>query len=126
MPTEIYEEPLELEVEVLEALPPEPGTPAFRDAYPLPALRRTGRFQVTTFRSLVIENSFLRAVVVPELGGRILRILDKRTDTSILGDSIKLDLVDGGPRGVESRAGIRWSAVDQRLDDLGPVDCQVV
>ncbi|HEY3780848.1 MAG TPA: hypothetical protein VGL56_07180 [Fimbriimonadaceae bacterium] len=126
MPTEIYEEPLELEVEVLEALAPEPGTPAFKDAYPLPALRRTGRFQIITFRSLVIENAFLRVVVVPELGGRILRILDKRTATEILGTSSKLDLVDGGPRGVESRAGIRWSAVDKRLDDLGPVDCQVV
>jgi Domain of unknown function (DUF5107) len=126
MPTEIYEEPLELEVEVLEMLPPDPGSPTFRDAYPLPALRRTGRFQATTFRSLVIENALLRVIVVPDLGGRILRILDKRTNTQILGESSKLVLVDGGPRGVESRAGIRWSALDQRLDDLGPVDCQVV
>jgi hypothetical protein len=49
----------------------------------------------------------LRVAISPELGGRILQILDKRTDTEVLGHAADLRPVGGGVRGARLACGIQ-------------------
>jgi len=55
----------------LEAEPIAPGP-----AYPMPRLRSTGDEEMRTFRTLLLENPYLRLTIVPALGGRVLSLFD--------------------------------------------------
>lgn len=113
MPSDVYEDPLELEVEILEAGPPT------ADSYPYPHLRQTGSRTKRTFRSLVLENAYLRAAVVPTLGGRIVSLLDKRTGVEVLPPPV---VVPGGRRGARMIGGIELHLDGrERLTSLGAV-----
>lgn len=117
MPTEIFEDTLDLEIELLETLPIETGP-----AYPMPRLRKTGAKELRTFRTVILENAYLRATIIPALGGRIWGIFDKRTGTEILPNTDKPSFVEGGRRGVTLDAGITLRLDGEaRLNDLGPV-----
>lgn len=117
MPAEAFEDTLDLEVELLEAeLPSSSAEPS----YPYPRLSRTGRTEPRTIRSLVLENATLRAVVLPDLGGRLWSILDKRTGIEILPTNAQPRAAEGGPRGVILPYGIvSESSVGQGLTLLG-------
>src|SRR5579863_3367952 len=100
MPAEAYEDTLDLEIELLEAELPSSSS---ESSYPYPRLSRLGgssRGELRTFRALVVENGALRAVVLPDLGGRLWSILDKRTGIEILPVSSRPGMRQGGPRGM--------------------------
>src|SRR5947209_7979645 len=99
MPADVYEDSLELTVGILEAVLPDNGQ-YVNTAYPYPSLKPTGRTEKRTFRTVVLENPYLKATVVPDLGGRIIRLLDKRTRAEILPIE-PLDPQPLGLRGVE-------------------------
>ncbi len=125
MAAEVYEDSLELEIGILEAVLPDSGQ-YLSSAYPYPSLRPTGRVEKRQFRTIVLENPYLRATILPDLGGRILRLLDKRTNTEIFPQEPLLP-VEGGLRGVELPYGIqiRYTA-DDRLNSMGTVNYQLV
>src|ERR1044072_1036518 len=107
MSSEVFEEPLELVVRALEAGPPS------NSSYPYPSLRLTEAKLTRTFQSVILENPYLRAAVVPTLGGRILSLFDKRTGTELLGDHV---LATGGSRGVHVGGGMEVTRLgDRRL-----------
>ena len=116
MATDAFEEALDLRIGLLEAVAP---------ASPYPRLRPTGVVEPRTFGAVRLENAFLRATVLPGLGGRILSILDRRTGTEIL-DPVPLQATTGGPRGARLAAGVQLLLDgDDRPNDLGPVDFQI-
>ncbi|MEA2553304.1 MAG: hypothetical protein QOJ65_1480 [Fimbriimonadaceae bacterium] len=118
MPAEVYEDALELTVGIVEAVLPDSGQ-YLHTAYPYPSLRPTSRTETRVFRTVVLENSFLRAVIVPDLGGRILRLTDKRTSAEILPIE-PLIPVAGGMRGVFLPQGIQVRyGTEDRLTCLG-------
>ncbi|RYG25148.1 DUF5107 domain-containing protein [bacterium] len=116
MPTDAFEDTLDLRIGLLEAVAP---------ASPYPLLRPTGQIETRTFSTVVLENAYLRVTIVPGLGGRILSILDKRTNTEIL-EPADLTPREGGSRGATIRAGIAV-VLDggERPNDLGPVDYEI-
>ena len=125
MAAEVYEDELELTVPILEAVLPDSGQ-YLASAYPYPSLKLTGRQEVRRFRTVVLENPYLRVTIVPDLGGRILRLLDKRTNTEIFPDE-PLTPVEGGLRGVEISQGIQIRYTPQdRHNSLGTVNYQLV
>ena len=125
MPADVYEDSLELTVGILEAVLPDNGQ-YVSTAYPNPSLKPTGRTEKRTFRTVVLENPYIKATIVPDLGGRILRLLDKRTSAEILPMESLLPQ-PMGLRGVEMPQGIqiRYGNSD-RLNALGTVNVQPV
>lgn len=116
MPTDAFEDTLDLRIGLLEAVAP---------ASPYPLLRIVGRDETRTFGTVVLENAYLRVTIVPGLGGRILSIFDKRTGTEIL-EPADLTPHEGGSRGVSIRAGATVVLGEmERPNDLGPVDYQI-
>ena len=116
MPTDVFEESLDLTIGLLEAVAP---------ASPYPRLRPTGREESRSFGAVLLENAYLRVTILPGLGGRILSIFDKRTATEILGPGPLIPQA-GGRRGARLRAGIQLLLSDEeRPNDLGPVDFRV-
>ncbi|MBC8066174.1 MAG: DUF5107 domain-containing protein [Chlorobia bacterium] len=116
MPVDLAEESVDLTIELLEAGPPTP------ESYPYPSLSLTGRSDQKTFRVVILENPFLRATIIPELGGRILRLEDKRTQTDVWPYASKLALSKGGNRGVACNAGLEiLTGFGPRLNSMGLV-----
>ncbi len=116
MPVDLSEDSLDLMIELLEAGRPSPSS------HPYPALARTGRLDRRTFRTVTLENAYLRATIVPELGGRILRLEDKRANLDAIPFDLTLPLEEGGLRGVASPAGIQVATdFDHRLNSMGLV-----
>lgn len=117
MPTDLAEDSLDLTIELLEAVNEPVG--------PFPRLTRTGRKELRQFRTVVLENPLLQVILLPDLGGRIIRILDKRTDTDILPFSPTISVEEGGKRGVFAPAGLQISYDGgERLNSMGTVVCQ--
>jgi hypothetical protein len=117
---------IELDVELLEAVPLGPHQPQdARRSYPLPLLRRTGQRQRTLFRTILIDNPFLQVTILPDLGGRIAQILDKRTGREIFPFRETVTLEDGGPRMARLPLGLRLRASEVDLNELGPVEFQL-
>lgn len=72
MPVQVYEDSLELTINVLE----EDGYT--KASWPYPMLKQTKEGQKRSFRAITLENEYLKLVVLPELGGRLWELLDKR------------------------------------------------
>jgi len=118
---QVFEDRVELDIEVLEAVPLSSKSPqSDLNSFPYPALRRTGKGQKTLFRTLILENAYLRLTIVPDLGGRILSLFDKRTQKELL--SQEMTFLAGGVRGVGLDQGIRFELTPERTNSLGPVD----
>jgi len=116
MPMNVAEDSIELKIELLESLPPT------STSYPFPSLRKSGQSELREFRTLVLENPFLRATIVPDLGGRIIRLQDLRSNTDIWQFSPELSLESEGLRGVQSSSGLQLlTGWENRLNALGPV-----
>lgn len=115
MAVTVHEEAFDLHLGLLETAGP-PGMG------PWPLLRSLGRAETRTFRAVVLENDFLRLTLLPELGGRIAAIHDRRTGIDILPRPATLEPVEGGPRGVDMPFGIEVTLDGgPRLNALGPV-----
>jgi hypothetical protein len=120
MPTLVTEASLSFSVEALEAIPPTHAS------YPSPALRRTGKKDEREFRTLVISNPYLELTMLPDLGGRIIRIRDKRTQLDLIPFHHELQIFDGGTRGVFCDSGLQivlsW---DDRNHSMGTVSTSI-
>ena len=96
-------------------LGPEDPNPPFRlinsrQVYPYTMLDNlTDRRELTTYRSVVLENEYLRATILPELGGRLYSLYDKKMQREILyrNDSVKYGLI--GLRGAWISGGIEFN-----------------
>lgn len=104
MASEVFEDGIELAIGLLEAVPP--STEAVDPSYPLPALRSLDRTEARTFRTIVLENAYLRATILPDLGGRVLSLVDKRTEAELLPRPRTLVPTPGGRRGLHLPFGI--------------------
>lgn len=118
---EVFEDRIEFDIELLEAVPLSSNSPqSDLQSYPYPALRQTGKRQTVLFRSLILENAHLRVTIVPDLGGRIQSLFDKRTGIELISSSLTFEKV--GPRGIRARQGVEFILTPERLESLGPVD----
>lgn len=120
MPSEVFEDVIEIPIGLLDAdsLPLDCAT----SSYPFPMLRPQGRVEARTFPTVVLENPFLRVVILPSLGGRVLSLYDKRTETELLPGGERLIPVSGTPRGQFLPAGIEWTlSSDSRPNSMGRV-----
>lgn len=124
MATEVFEDEMSLVVGTLEAVYPTSEHPG--KCYPYPELRLAGRTVEMAFRTVILENAYLRVTIAPDLGGRIVSFFDKRTGTEILPSMAKLQPVQSGSRGVELRAGILLDiGAKARLNAMGPVEYMI-
>lgn len=73
-----------------------------------------------------LENDCLRVYVCTSLGGRILGLFDKRSDTWAIPLPEHLDLKPGGTRGIEFLHGVEFLCGPDHPDRLGPVDFRIV
>ncbi len=122
--SEAFEDGIDLPIGLVEAQIPSkkvnwPG-------YPLPQLSLLSDEEVRTFRTIVLENPYLRAVVLPGMGGRIVSLFDKRTGLEILRRHPAIQPQSGGRRGVFVREGIQILLDGkERLTALGNVNTQI-
>ncbi len=105
MPSRVYQDVVELSVSLVEAIAP---TDTSDPSYPYPRLEATNRFESRSFRTVVLENDLVGVTLLPDLGGRIFRYFDKRTNTDCLPVPSKLIATSGGARGAEISTGIEW------------------
>jgi tetratricopeptide (TPR) repeat protein len=105
MAARVYQDRLELAVGSLEALPFEGALPG---CFPYPLLRPSEPLAPRFFQTVVLENEFLRATLLPELGGRIVSIWDKRTGKECVSTGASLSFEASGTRGVWIPEGIQW------------------
>jgi hypothetical protein len=124
MSANVFIDQLEIEVETLEAVMP---TSAADSGYPYPQLRRTGRAARMTFQAVILENRYCEVTLLPELGGRVIAWLDRERNAAVLPLPKRLELLDGGPRGLWCPYGVQWWVdVHPRLNSLGPVEFQLI
>lgn len=127
MPTEVYEEPLNLVIDELEAIPFPEDKIQRRGAYPYPYLRKTGRRSAVELISVVLENELLKVSVLPQLGGRIFQMLHKPSGKIVMGGSEELYVSDApAGRGAELHDGIRWAAWPYDDEGLAPVEHMLI
>lgn len=116
------------EVEIAIApLALEEGKPGGSNVYPLPRLQIVGEPTQRKFRTVVLENRHLRAVLLPELGGRLFSIVDLATGAECLNPGQRLSVVPGGPRGVYVPEGLQWEFGEtNRPTSMAEMDVQIV
>ena len=116
MPADVAEDSLDLMIELLETDEPT------KASYPFPRLRRSHRIERRTFKSILLENPHFRITVLPDLGGRIVRLEDKRVQRDIWQFDAVMKPREEGPRGIEWPTGLQVrTGFDDRLNSLGPV-----
>lgn len=127
MAIEIYEDQLELSIGLVEAtMPSGELSPRERASYPYPLLTPTDRREVRQFRTVVLESAYLKVTVIPELGGRLLSLVDKRTNTEVLLRRRILQPGAKGRRGVHLQDGIQIVLqAEPRLNALGFTDYHI-
>ncbi len=128
MPVTLTEDLLDLTLGGVEFVPFRLESPSL-SCHPLPLLQRRGEAMPRSFRTLVLENPFLKLTLLPDLGGRIIRIEDKRTSRDLLPWPPQLELLDGSHRGLWLKDGIRFFAGDSaqpaRDLDLSAIEYQI-
>lgn len=128
MPVTLTEDLLDLTLSGVEFVPFRlDGPPS--PCHPLPQLRRRGDARPQSFRAVVLENPFLKLTLLPDLGGRIIRLEDKRTGRDLLPWPPKLDLNEGSHRGLWLKDGIRFLVGEPKQPardlDLSAVEYQI-
>jgi tetratricopeptide (TPR) repeat protein len=119
-----FEDGIDLSIGLLEAYTPAAGEDW--PCYPFLPLRLTGESEVRTFRTILLENPYMRVTVLPGLGGRILSIVDKRTGLDILRKHPAVEPQIGGRRGIFVREGVDlWLDGHERLNGMGNVASQI-
>lgn len=91
--------------------------------YPYPPLAFEGQSEVRAFEVLAIETPFLSAEIVPALGGRIVSLVDKRTDLDAFDQANLLQAQKRGPRRFDLPGGLEIGVGNgYRPNSMGPVD----
>ena len=120
MPTTIQESILSLETT--------PDSP-FADSNPAMVSANLPDLSESTIREysvLKLENEFVLVSVCPELGGRIVELVDKRTETKILALPTALPVLPG-IGAIEWPFGMEWIfGTGRRLDRLASVQCMLI
>jgi hypothetical protein len=127
MATQVYTESLQIEIGVLEAEPLDSsGGPAHSVPYPYPPLKHTGTRREAELPVVALENELIKACMAPSLGGRLLRILDKRTGIEALSCRNVLEPEPRGPRGFRLSDGLQVVVgAGFRPNAMGPVDTSI-
>lgn len=123
-PAQAFEDRFPIKLHQLEAIPlvADRNDPGRKSAFPYPWLTLTANQTTLEMPSVVLENEYLRATFLPELGGRMISLFDKRTQTELLPHA---PLETGGVRGVRLPWGFELAVTgEERLNSLGPVDYQ--
>lgn len=122
MPTEIFEDVLDIDAGMVETVPFDHSNRSTLTCYPYPRLKKAPTSQRGELRLICLENECLRVELAPDLGGRIVRLLDRRTGIEVLPKPSKIDPQEGGPRGIHWPYGIEFVVgASGRLNALGPV-----
>jgi tetratricopeptide (TPR) repeat protein len=122
MPVQVYEDSLELTFDVLE----ENGYT--KASWPYPALKQTGHQEKRSFRAIILENEYLKLIFLPELGGRLWELLDKRWGHSHFSNpDIKVvSSAPETPQGAGCLHGFRLiERGRERLNSLAPVEVSI-
>jgi hypothetical protein len=125
MPTEVFEDSLDLRIGLIEATLPDWRKESERgSSYPYPLLTPISSQEMRRFGVFLLENPLLRATIVPALGGRLLGLFDKRTGKEVLPRGEAIQPAAGGLRGAVVREGLQFQYVSgqDRLNALGRVD----
>lgn len=94
--------------------------------YPYPPLAFEGQSEVRAFETLVIDTPFLSAEIVPALGGRIISLVDRRTDSDAFDQANLLQAQKRGPRRFDLSGGLEIGVGNgYRPNSMGPVDTLV-
>jgi len=121
---EAFEDGVDLQIGLLQAHVPQDQTSW--TGYPFPRLQVSKEQEMRTFRTIILENPFLRATVLPGMGGRIASLHDKRTNTELLRRHPLLEPQAGGRRGAFVREGIQIVLDgEERLNAMGNMACQI-
>jgi hypothetical protein len=123
-PAQAFEDRFPIKLHQLEAIPlvADRSQGDRKSAFPYPWLTLTANQTTLEMPSVVLENEYLRATFLPELGGRMISLFDKRTQTEMLSH---VPLQAGGVRGVHLPWGFEFSLTNaERPNSLGPVDYQ--
>lgn len=109
---------------------PNPALRKYEDAIYYPYLRQdfiSKTREPRTYRTLVLENEYLRVTCIPELGGRIHSVLEKTTGQEMFhcNDVIKPALI--AMRGAWISGGIEWNAGPHghTVTAVSPVDALI-
>lgn len=100
-----------------------------KNIYPYPMLDNLSREKTNvTYWTVVLENEFLRVTFLPDLGGKILEVIDKSTGQSMfyLNHVIKPGLV--GQCGAWTSGGVEWNIGPQghTVCAMQPVDVAIL
>ncbi len=113
VPQDVYSGEIELDVTILEAGGPD-------GLGPFPLLSLTGASEKRTFETVVLENEWLTAAFVPDLGGRLISLVEKRSGEDVL--LTGLSFTSTGPRGVHAFGGLELTLDGEpRMNALGSV-----
>ena len=122
--SEAFEDGLDLQIGLVEAFIP--NIRSDWTGYPFPQLKPLDEQEMRTFRSIILENAYLRVTVLPGLGGRIISLYDKRTGSEVLRRHPAIEPQGYGRRGTCVREGIQlFLDGEERLNALGNVDTQI-
>ena len=123
MPVQVYEDSLELSLD--DSVMSDDYT---MRSWPLPVTLKTGAEPAQrTTRSITLENEYLKLLVLPELGGRLFEVFDKRSQSAAFGGGNELRLELGGINGAEIRRGLLLStAGGHRANSLRLVDTLLI
>ncbi|MBL8061178.1 MAG: hypothetical protein JNK63_10750 [Chthonomonas sp.] len=121
MGCEIISDTLDLEMESLEAILPDPSKPeTIGQGFPFPMLRRSGQVRQMSLRTITLRNDFVEAVFCVDLGGRFLSLRDIQNGFEALPSG--LTLVDDSKRGVTLNGGLELLLNGTRLGAMAAVD----
>ena len=130
-PVRVWQDTLELPTSVEGPANPNPPFDLFsfgRFNYPYPIRDAlTDRREAVKWRTLNLENEYLRLTVLPDLGGHIYRCLDKRTGREMFyaNTAIKKALI--GYRGAWAAFGVEFNfPVSHNWMSMSPVDFATV
>lgn len=120
---EVFEDGIDLKIGTVEALQPDHQTSW--TCYPFLQLKPTTKRETRSFRTIVLENPYLRATILPGLGGRIISMFDKRSGTEILPWTPAVEPLEGGRRGAFVREGVQLQLDGrERLNAMANVSTQ--
>ena len=125
MSATLFLDTIEIEVDALEAIAFEiNGDNNKTSAFPYPLLKKSGKDSQISLRIAVLQNEEIEATLALDLGGRIIKLLDRRTGLFTFNLPPNIRLTDGGPRGVFWNHGIEFACGPNhlRLNGLGPVE----
>lgn len=119
MSSQVFEDSLDLFIDLLEVQETAANWKAFPNVLP------TGQSETRRFRTIILENDFLRATIVPALGGRLLSLFDKRFQSESLRDIRHLRATQYGDTSVVEAGVVFGNSDGYRPNSLGACDTRI-